>query len=129
MYQSLLHAHSGVRYLVITLLALAALKHLIGLLGGGKWKIWDQRLLLWSLIVVDLQVVLGLVMLIQGQRWRIPLYMEHATTMILVAVLIHVARKLTKKRLEDGARFRRAVACLLPAILLLALGIYRVTMP
>ena len=66
----LLQFHSGWRYIVIVVLVVAIAKLLIGWLTNGKWSKLDQGLGAATPLIVDIQMLLGLVLLFTGYRTR-----------------------------------------------------------
>jgi len=69
MMTMLVEAHSGWRYLVILVLAIAVIRALWGWLRQGDWGSLDNRLGIATSIVVDIQLLLGIVLWIMQQRW------------------------------------------------------------
>ena len=74
MYNFLLMAHSGWRWLVVLFVVVAAIKMLVGWLGKQKWTDLDMTLIRVTHIVMAIQVALGVILyiffLIQGGRGR-----------------------------------------------------------
>lgn len=97
----LLEAHSGWRYLVILALTLVILRALWGWLRQGEWSGLDNRLGLITTIVIDIQLLLGIVVWIMQQQWmgfNALAAWEHPVTMILTAAVAHV----TSSRVKIG---------------------------
>lgn len=98
----LLHAHSGLRYVVLLL----ALVNLVVLLKGLAAKATPGKLerALGSSYVgtLHLQVLLGIVMLFQGAYY--PRLMGHIVLMAAATLLAQVMMSLNKKRPQPGHR-------------------------
>lgn len=132
MYNFLLMAHSGWRYIVLLLLAVAIVKFLIGWLGKGNWSSLDRRIGLFTTISVDIQFVLGLALwgvaaslgLIEGRVVRM---MEHPVIMLIAIVIMHIGWSRARKATGDQAKFQTAAIAFVVTGLLVALGVARVT--
>jgi len=70
MYTGLLHSHSGLRYLVITLLAIVALKAIVSFVAKMEFKPLDKTLGLVTLIVTHIQMTIGLVLLFVSPKFQ-----------------------------------------------------------
>jgi len=110
MYNFLLMAHSGWRYLALLALVIAVVKYLMGWLGNGGWGKLDRQIGLIASIVVDIQLLLGLIL------WPIawmdhPLSttrgMEHPVWMIIAIAAMHIGQARVKKA-ADGDKARTA---------------------
>jgi hypothetical protein len=126
----LYEAHSGWRYLVILVLVLAILRALWGWLRQGEWGGLDNRLGLITTIVIDIQLLLGIVVWIMQQQWMgfNPLAAwEHPVTMILTAAAAHITSSRVKKQATSADKFRTATIGYIIAGVLLALGVARIT--
>jgi len=126
----LYEAHSGWRYLVILVLVLAILRALWGWLRQGEWSGLDNRLGLITTIVIDIQLLLGIVVWIMQQQWmgfNALAAWEHPVTMFLTAAVAHVTSSRVKKQTESADKFRTAAIGYLIAGALLALGVARIT--
>lgn len=126
----LYQAHSGWRYIVILVAVVAFVKLLIGLLSNSAWTQLDQRLGAAFPIVMDIQVLLGVVLWIARSQWLINAparTWEHPVTMLLSVAIAHITWSRVKKASSDAARFRSATIGYAVAGLLLAVGIMRIT--
>lgn len=126
----LYEAHSGWRYLVILVLVIAIIRALWGWLRQGEWGNLDNRLGLAVSIVVDIQLLLGIVLWIMQQQWlgfNSLSAWEHPVTMILTAAVAHVTWSRVKKQTSSAGKFRTAAIGFIVAGLLLALGVARIT--
>lgn len=130
MYQILLEAHSGWRHLIVLIVAIAVIRFLYGLIRSSDWNVWDERLSRFMPIIIDIQLLLGLVVWIMGRQWlgyNTLAAWEHPVTMILVAVTAHVARIRVKNQTESVAKFRSATIWTVVTALLLTIGVLRIT--
>jgi hypothetical protein len=130
MENGILMAHSGWRYIVIVILALAVIKALIGWLGQGRWGSLDRWLGMLTPVALDIQLLLGLILWILQQRWTgaDPLdSWEHPVTMMIVVAIAHITWTRVKRAEPDTAKFRAMTIGYLIAGLILALGVARIT--
>lgn len=126
----LLEAHSGWRYLVILVLTVAVIRALWGWLRQSEWGSLDNRLGIAMPIVIDIQLLLGIVLWIIQQQWRGSNALaawEHPVTMFLIAAVTHITWSRVKKQQSSAAKFRTAAIGYVVAGLLLALGVARIT--
>jgi len=62
MYNGLLHAHSGLRWLVLLFLLVALFKGISGWMGEKEYTEGDRKMALFALIFTHVQLLLGIVM-------------------------------------------------------------------
>ena len=126
---SLLHAHSGWRYLVIAACAVALVNLLSGTLKPRAWRRADRVMTLAFVIAVDLQLLMGLVLWIWKQLADVPQRApwEHLITMFVVLVLAHSAVRQTKRAELDSDKFKQAFSRLLIAAIVMGVGVWRIT--
>ncbi|MFT3891831.1 MAG: hypothetical protein QM730_09385 [Anaerolineales bacterium] len=120
----LLMAHSGVRWLILLVAAVAVVKFALGWLQGGEFKGMDRGLASAFSGLMDLQVTLGLILLLWSGFAGVgfPLFrIEHAVTMILAAVVGHLPARW--KNTESKRRFRNTLFAVLGSVLLVIVGI------
>ena len=130
MLEILYQAHSGWRYLVILIAVVTFVKLLVGLVSNSAWGQLDQRLGAALPIVMDIQVLLGVVLWVARSQWLInspARTWEHPVTMILSVAVAHITWSRVKKANSDAARFRIATIGYAVAGLLLAVGVMRIT--
>ena len=123
---TLLTIHSYVRWLIVIVAIVAAVKFAIGWLRGGAFQSMDRGLTSGFSGVVDLQVTLGLIYLIWNglavegfPGFRI----EHAVTMIIAAVVAHLPARW--KNMEDKIRFRNSMFIVLDVLIIIFIGVVR----
>lgn len=135
MYETALILHSLLRWLVIAAVALVFLRALSGAFGGRKLDALDGRLSLFATIAIDAQFLLGLLLYLVwspqvktafqdfGAAMKNPELrfwaVEHALTMVLALVCVHVGRVLAKKATSDAAHHKRTAIWFGLALLLI----------
>jgi hypothetical protein len=119
-----LRLHSLVRWLVLLAAVAAVIKFAIGWLRGGAFGQADRGLSLGFSGLLDLQALLGLIVLIGGglggagfPRYRL----EHAVLMLAAVVVGHLPSRW--KQAAAAIRFRNALLCVFGALLLVIAGI------
>ena len=130
MTYGLVMAHSGWRYIVILVLAVALIRYIVALATRSRWVNIDEWLTRATPIVLDIQLVVGLVVWVLQQRWTGASSVaswEHPVTMLLVIAVAHGTSSRVKRIPEDAAKFRMALIGFAIAGVLLALGIARIT--
>ena len=120
----LLMAHSGIRWLILLVAAVAIVKFALGWLKGGEFKGMDRGLASAFSGLMDLQALLGIVFLL----WNgftgsgFPLFrIEHGTIMILAAVVGHLPSRW--KNAASKTRFRNSLFAIVGSVLLVIVGI------
>ncbi len=118
----LLQIHSGVRWLVLVAGVLALLRSAWGWVGGRPFARLDQTLGSIYMGLVDLNVLLGIVVLVN--RWgNLSRAAEmHPLVMILAAIVIHAARRLGRTR-DDKTRHGYQAGGVLASLILILIGI------
>ncbi len=122
----LLVIHSHTRWLILLVAILAIVKFAIGWLRGSAFKGMDRGLAAGFSGLMDLQATIGLIFLIWTSVVGVPFTpnrMEHATTMIIAAVLGHLPARW--KNSPDAIRFRNTVFCIVGALVLVFMGVVR----
>ena len=120
----LLMAHSGLRWLVLLVAAVAVVKFALGWLKGGEFKGMDRGLASAFSGLMDLQALLGIVfLLLNGFTGSgFPLFrIEHGTIMILAAVVGHLPSRW--KNAASKTRFRNSLFAIVGSVLLVIVGI------
>lgn len=129
MYNILLMTHSGWRYLALLALAIAVVKYLAVWLGNGGWSKLDRQIGLIASIVVDIQLLLGLVLWFAARADH-PLSalqgMEHPVWMIVAVAAMHIGQPRVKKA-ADGDKAKTAAITFVVTGLLIAAGVARIT--
>lgn len=122
MYQALLYTHSYVRWAVVILGVLVAVRALVGWLGKRPWDPSVAKMGLYFTISMDIQLLLGLLLytgispLMQRifadfggamresalRFWAV----EHILMMVVAVVLAHIGHA-TAKKLPEEKRYQR----------------------
>lgn len=135
MYAIVLMIHSLFRWLVLLLLAVRGLKGVVGYLQKAPYGGSDRGLSIASVIAVDLQLTLGVVLYALSPFVRTALadpgaamkdshlrllFVEHPFTMVLGVVLVHVGHAMAKRaERPDPSRHRIAALMTLLGLLLI----------
>ena len=113
----LFHAHSGLRYLVLLAGLLSLAYSLTRAFTGDHWDRPGRVFLSIFVGVMDLQVVIGLVLVFV--RAFYPALWGHLAMMILAAVIGHVALAINKRRApERQSHWLAVVGSAVPLILI-----------
>ncbi len=122
--QILLMIHSIVRWLIVLVAVVAAVKFVIGWRRGGAFGSMDRGLMSGFTGLIDLQVTLGLIYFIWNgiadegfPGFRI----AHALIMIFAAVVAHLNVKW--KDAEDKIRFRNSLFIILDVLIIIFIGL------
>ena len=113
----LLETHSGLRWLVLA--ALIAMV-VIGLARWNKESSHHPVLVSVSSIMLDVQVLLGIILLIVNQTWD---DLFHPVVMLIAAAVFKVGKIRTAK-VEEPIRGKRLTAVTILTLVLILLGIY-----
>ncbi|MGC3948525.1 MAG: cytochrome b [Chryseolinea sp.] len=118
MYTGLLHAHSGLRYLVLLGLIIVVITSLMGWLNRKPFTSTDNKLSLALFIATHTQLLLGLILYFVSpfvkfdgttmsdkmtRYWTV----EHIFGMLAAVVLITLARSTSKRMSDDNAKHKR----------------------
>lgn len=135
MYNFLLHAHSGFRYVVGVLLIVAVIVAIAGWLGKSNYSEGNRKLNLFTLISAHIQLLLGLVLYFVSpfvkfssetmkddtlRYWTV----EHITMMIIAVVLITVGHSKSKKAVSPVAKHKNIAIFYTIALIIIILAIY-----
>jgi len=118
LYQGLLHAHSGLRYIILILLLFAIIKSFGGWFGKREFSKCDNVVALTALITMHVQLLIGIILYFispfvteLSQAMKVPELrfwsVEHLGMMILAIVLITLGWALAKRALSDYAKHKR----------------------
>lgn len=118
MYNGMLHAHSGFRWLVIIFLVIAILKSFAGWFGKKEYNKSDNLIALLLLSVTHLQLIFGIVLyfispkiVAMGEAMSNPTLrfwvVEHGFTMLIAIALITIGRVVSKKAATNELKFKK----------------------
>lgn len=115
--------HSYWRWLILALAVFVIIKYLAGWLGKQKFTSLDNRLNLFFITALDIQLLLGLLLYFflspithlamkatasAMSDSTIRLYsIEHPLTMLIAIALAHIGRVMVKRSATDTAKFKR----------------------
>lgn len=137
----MIHAHAGLRLLIVLFLLIAIIKSLIGWLGKKPYGKSDNIIAIILLSFTHLQVIIGIVIyamsdIVKGgfgdmsatmknaglRFWTI----EHAVVMLLAVVLITLGRVKSKKAATDELKHKKgAIFYIVAFILILWAGVIK----
>lgn len=119
----LMRVHGDIRWLVAIVAAAVVIKFLIGWLGKKQYAPLDKTLLTIYTILMDINVLLGLILLFfaggfSGAR------LEHATTLILAAIAAHMTA-VWRKSTDSSTKYRNQLLMVALSLLLVVMGVIR----
>lgn len=111
MYTAFLHAHSGLRYLILALLIFIFFKSLFAWLQKTDYRKIDDKLAFFTMIFIHIQLIIGLALYFispkviftdMANTMKNPLLryftVEHILLMLIVVALVTVGRIVSKKK-------------------------------
>lgn len=137
MYNALLGAHSGLRWLLVISLVIALIKATIGWLGNKKYTKVDNIVALALVSFTHIMAILGLVLYFvspnvtwtketMGDAFSRFWSMEHGLIMLIVVVLITIGRVKSKKATTDLLKHKKgAIFYSIAFVLILWAGIMK----
>jgi hypothetical protein len=129
-YGILINAHDGWHYLASLALAAAVAVFVVNWLRGQTWSRLEQLVGTVAIIVVDIQLLLGLILWGVGASLGIvganaARTIEHPLTMLLAIILLHAGWVWTK-RADESARLRNGALTFVVVGLLVLAGLNRI---
>jgi hypothetical protein len=137
MYNALLGAHSGLRWLLVISLVIALIKATIGWLGNKKYTKIDNVVALALVSFTHIMAILGLVLYFvspsvtwtkdtMGDAFSRFWSMEHGLIMLIVVVLITIGRVKSKKATTDLLKHKKgAIFYIISFVFILWAGIIK----
>ncbi len=139
MYNGLLHAHSGFRWLALISLLITIVLALLGWIGKKEWGKSDSFASLIMMIIMDLQFLIGLILYVfvspitkmafkdfgaamKNADLRF-FAVEHLLMMVIALALVHIGRSRTKKDIPGWKKHRVATIFYSLALLIIIAGI------
>ena len=115
--------HGELRWLVALAALVVVVKFLIGWLGKRDYTALDRSLLTVLTITLDINVLLGVILLFFGGGFSGP-RLEHATTMLLAAVAAHMTA-VWRRSTDSPTKYRNQLMLVLLALALVFMGVIR----
>jgi hypothetical protein len=139
MYTGLLHAHNGLRWLVLLALLVSVIFAFSGWFGKREWKKGDKLSGLLLTVFMDLQFLVGLVLYAfvspitkatfndfgaAMKNADLRFYaVEHILMMIIALVLVHIGRAKSKKQTTSLKKHRSSAIFYTISLLLVLVSI------
>lgn len=124
MYMFVLATHNIVRWLVLIVGLIAVVMAFVGWFGKKEWRNTDEKIGLAYTIVMDVNLLLGLLLYIflspitkaafadfgaaMGDSMLRFFAVEHIFGMVVAVIVTHVGRVLSKKAVESRKKYRAA---------------------
>jgi uncharacterized membrane protein YozB (DUF420 family) len=129
MYNGLLHAHSGLRWIALILI-LAAIFNALASKSKGRYEKKDKMLNLFAMITLHTQLLIGLGMYFMSPKVQFSegwmangtlrfFGLEHFIGMLLAIVVITIGRKKAEKAIESADKHKKIVTWYLIGLLLI----------
>ena len=120
----ILTLHGEVRWLLALLAVAAIVKFAAGLIAKQNYKGLDRGLMSGYTILMDINLLMGLILLFGlGGGLTMP-RIEHATTMILAVGVAHSSAAWRKSD-DDQKKFRNNLIVVVVSLLLIVVGVLR----
>lgn len=120
----ILTIHGLIRWLIAVAGLVAIIKFAYGWLSKANYTPLDKRIMSLFTITLDINVLLGLILLF-GLGGGFPMTrIEHATTMILAAVVAHLSA-IWRRSENSGTKFRNNLIVVIVALLFIFMGVMR----
>ncbi len=129
MYNGLLHAHSGLRWIALVLI-LAAIFNALASKSKGTYEKKDKMLNLFAMITLHTQLLIGLGMYFMSPKVQFSegwmangtlrfFGLEHFIGMLLAIVVITIGRKKAEKSIENADKHKKIITWYLIGLLLI----------
>ena len=122
--QFLLTFHGEMRWLVLLAALLVAGRSIFGLIRGLDFGKGDRILMSVLVGLLDLNLLLGLILLAGGPGGLAPYRLEHAVTMILAVLAAH-SWAIWRRFPNSALKFRNTLIVVVLVLVLVCLGVYR----
>lgn len=134
MYNGLVHAHSGLRWIVLFLLIYAVYNAFSKKNNGTEWTDKDKKLTLFAMIFTHIQLLIGVVLyfispLVNFSEgfMKNPVYrfysVEHISLMLVAIALITVGYSKSKRATESAKKFGAVAMFYLIGLVLILVSI------
>jgi len=129
MYNGLLHAHSGLRWIALVLI-LAAIFNALASKSKGTYEKKDKMLNLFAMITLHTQLLIGLGMYFMSPKVQFSegwmanstlrfFGLEHFIGMLLAIVVITIGRKKAEKSIENADKHKKIITWYIIGLLLI----------
>jgi hypothetical protein len=133
MYNGLLHAHSGLRWVALILL-IAAIFNALSAKRTGEYTAKHKKLNLFAMVFLHVQILIGFAMYFQSPKvqftsgWmKEAMYrfygMEHLLLMLIAVVLVTIGRKKAEKALAPIVKHKKIIVFYSIALILIMAAI------
>ncbi len=131
----LIHAHSGIRWIVLALLIAAIVNAFSGWKGRKAYQDKDLKLHKFAMIAMHVQILVGIIVyamdwgtkvgfsLMKGNPVIRFFTVEHSSMMLIAVILMTVGFSKSKKILETPNRFRMVFISYLIALIIIFVSI------
>lgn len=129
----MVHAHSGLRWLVLIMLVVAIVNALIGLMGKKEFVKKDKMINMITMAFFHLQIVVGIVLYFLSGKVSFKHFLddmmirffttEHPAIMLLAAAVFTIGYRKVKKADEDKIKFKRTLWWFFATLFLVLYGI------
>lgn len=120
----LLTIHGLFRWLIAIVGLIAIVKFAYGWIARAEYTTLDRRLMSIFTIVLDINLLLGLILLFALPGGLSMNRIEHATTMILAVIAAHLSA-IWRKSPNSAVKFRNNLIVIIVALLLIFVGVMR----
>lgn len=115
----ILTIHSINRWIIVAVAVVAAVKFAIGWIGNRSYQPVDRMLMLGLTILMDLQLLLGIILLVGLGLVRYQI--EHAVAMVIAVAILHLSARWRKA--ADTIKFRNNLLAIIFSIIIIILGV------
>jgi hypothetical protein len=119
----LLTIHGELRWLIVLVAVVAIVKFAHGWLTKAEYKGMDRGLLAAFSGLLDLNLLLGLILMIT-LGVGVPARIEHATTMVIALAIAH-SSSLWRRSTNSTTRFRNSLLTVVLALIVVFIGVVR----
>lgn len=134
MYNGLVHAHSGLRWIALILIIYAVYNAFSKKNNGTVWTDKDKKITLFAMIFTHIQLLLGLALYFTSPLvsfsegfMKNPVYrfygVEHILLMLIAIALITVGYSKSKKATDNAKKFGAVATFYLIGLVLILAGI------
>jgi hypothetical protein len=118
---ALVGLHSLWRWVVLLVVVVAFVRGAIGWLGGGAWTGNDRTLVLVTTIVLDIQLLLGLIVYGTGNHWESGSFIAYVHPLVMIGAIVvaHVTSVMIRRTEPASGKFRVLTLGLLLAFLMI----------